>query len=105
MSKKQWAEEDRVEGGAPCNPHADAMTQGTDCELGVGHTEVGSVLTKFPGLKSEIEAVFCSAELGIEWLTSPIPALGGSTPIEVIQKGDLNLVLMTLNKIKYGDYS
>ncbi|NNN70558.1 DUF2384 domain-containing protein [Vibrio sp. 3-2(1)] len=32
-----------------------------------------------------------------------MPVLGGLTPIEVIQNGDLNLVLDTLNKMKYGD--
>ncbi|MGP8305439.1 MbcA/ParS/Xre antitoxin family protein [Vibrio sp. YIC-376] len=67
--------------------------------------EIEEVITKFPCLKSELKDVFCSEELGIKWLTSHIPALGGLTPVEVVQKGDLKLVLMTLNKIKDGDYS
>jgi len=66
---------------------------------------VESVLTKYPFLKTEIEEVFGSIDLGIEWLTSDIPALGGLTPVDVIKKGDLKLVLMTLNKIKYGEFS
>lgn len=67
--------------------------------------EIEKVLTKFPCLKPELKDVFCSEELGIKWLTSHIPAFGGLTPLEVVQKGDLILVLMTLNKIKDGDYS
>ncbi len=65
---------------------------------------VQSVLDNNPLLKSEIEDVFCSVYLGSEWLCSNVPALGGLSPIEAIQNGDLKLVLNTLNKIKYGEY-
>ncbi|RAS59103.1 uncharacterized protein DUF2384 [Vibrio diazotrophicus] len=66
---------------------------------------VESIFIKYPALKAELMEVFGSADLGIEWLTSRVPVLSGLTPIEVIQKGSLKLVLDTLNKIKYGEYS
>ena len=85
MSKKQLPEEPLVD------------------EMQVNEIEI--FLAKFPHLKSELNDVFCSEELWVKWLTSHIPALGGLTPVEVVQKGDLKLVLMTLHKIKDGDYS
>lgn len=66
---------------------------------------VESVLTQYPVLKSEIEDVFGEADLGIEWLTSPIPALAGLSPVAAVLKGDLKLVLQTLNRMRYGDFS
>lgn len=105
MSKKQLSEKGLVAGVTHHTENADEMDKGTGHELCFRHSDVEAVLTKFPFLKSEIEDVFCSVDLGSEWLTSHIPALGGLTPIEVIQKGDLKLVLMTLNKIRYGEYS
>lgn len=65
---------------------------------------VESVLTQYPALQSEIEDVFGEADLVVEWLTTPIPALAGLSPVEVVLKGDLKLVLQTLNRMKYGDF-
>ncbi|MBM5112590.1 antitoxin Xre/MbcA/ParS toxin-binding domain-containing protein [Vibrio parahaemolyticus] len=67
--------------------------------------EVKSVLSKFPTLQSEIEDVFRSEEMANEWLTSPVPALQGLTPIEVLQQGDVESVLDIVNRLKYGDFS
>ncbi len=67
--------------------------------------EVKSVLSKFPILQSEIEDVFRSEEMANEWLTSSVPALQGLTPIEVLQQGDVELVLDIVNRLKYGDFS
>ncbi len=80
MSSKQVSEEDRL--------------------------EVESVLSSFPELRSEINDIFCSEdEIAIEWLTTPIPALNGLTPVEAVQQDDLEWVLDVLNRIKYGDFS
>ncbi len=105
MSKKQLLENELVERITPRTAHVDEMATVTKSESEVLPSEVELIFTEFPFLKSEIEDVFCSVDLGIEWLTSHVPALGGLTPIDAIQKGDLKLVLMTLNKIRYGDYS
>ncbi|EKA7380505.1 DUF2384 domain-containing protein [Vibrio parahaemolyticus] len=67
--------------------------------------EVKSVLLKFPILQSEIEDVFRSEEMANEWLTSSVPALQGLTPIEVLQQGNVELVLDIVNRLKYGDFS
>ncbi|HHJ3171718.1 TPA: antitoxin Xre/MbcA/ParS toxin-binding domain-containing protein [Vibrio parahaemolyticus] len=67
--------------------------------------EVKSVLLKFPVLQSEIEDVFRSEEMANEWLTSSVPALQGLTPIEVLQQGNVELVLDIVNRLKYGDFS
>ncbi len=67
---------------------------------------VESILSEFPALKSEIDDLFCSEEeIAIEWLTSPVPALNGLTPIEAVQQGDLKWVLDILNRLRYGDFS
>ncbi len=67
--------------------------------------EVKSVLSKFPILQSEIEDVFRSEEMANDWLTSSVPALQGLTPIEVLQQGNVELVLDIVNRLKYGDFS
>ncbi|WP_179876730.1 MbcA/ParS/Xre antitoxin family protein [Vibrio cholerae] len=66
---------------------------------------VEAMYREFPILKSEIEDVFGTVTIGSEWLISKIPALGRVTPLEAIQRGDLKLVLDTLNKMKFGEYS
>ncbi len=82
----------------------------------ITHLEVKSLLEKYPTLRSEIEDVFYfksfdikdviySEKMMIEWMTTPIPALSGLTPVETIQCGDLQLVLDILNRLKYGDFS
>ncbi len=67
---------------------------------------VESILSEFPALKSEIDDLFCSEEkIAIEWLTTPVRALNGLTPIEAVQQGDLEWVLGILNRLRYGDFS
>lgn len=105
MSKKRLSEVELVKGATPIGTDSNNVGDLTEKETSLISFEVvQSVLAKYPLLKSEIEDVFCSVSLGSEWLRSNIPVLGGLTPIEVIQNGDLKLVLDTLNKMKYGDF-
>ncbi|ORT49531.1 hypothetical protein ST37_14145 [Vibrio sp. qd031] len=50
--------------------------------------------------------IYGSLDLAREWLSMPIPALGGELPIELIDTpAGRELVRQTLRKIEYGEYS
>ncbi|WP_154080800.1 antitoxin Xre/MbcA/ParS toxin-binding domain-containing protein, partial [Vibrio paracholerae] len=49
--------------------------------------------------------VFAEVNLASLWLTSPLAVLGGSTPLELIHRGDVERVLGLLRNLKYGDFS
>ncbi len=66
---------------------------------------VESALIQYPELETALIKLYGKIDLGKEWLTSHIPSLGHQTPIELIQNGDLELVLMALKKMEYGEYS
>lgn len=73
-----------------------------------GNVEIHSVesaLIHYPELKTALIKIYGKIDLGKEWLTSDIPALGGQTPLERIQNGDIQSVLMALKKMEYGEYS
>ena len=73
-----------------------------------GNVEIHSVesaLIHYPELEMALIKIYGKIDLGKEWFTSDIPALGGQTPIERIQNGDVQSVLMALKKMEYGEYS
>ncbi|SHO57485.1 MbcA/ParS/Xre antitoxin family protein [Vibrio quintilis] len=50
--------------------------------------------------------VYGSLELAKEWLSTPIPALGGEVPLDIMDTpAGRELVRQTLRKIEYGEYS
>lgn len=50
----------------------------------------------------EIDRIFGSRERSIRWMTSPLPALGGDTPLHRIVHGDWIRVLEILAAIEHG---
>ncbi|WP_096276025.1 MbcA/ParS/Xre antitoxin family protein [Marinobacter sp. LV10R510-11A] len=52
------------------------------------------------------EVVFESRQIALEWLKSPVPALGGKTPRQVIQSPEgCERVLEVLKKLENGEFS
>ncbi|HDI3210298.1 TPA: DUF2384 domain-containing protein [Vibrio cholerae] len=66
---------------------------------------LNDLLVQNPALKAEIDEVFSEVNLASLWLTSPLAVLGGSTPSELIRRGDVESVLGLLRNLKYGDFS
>lgn len=66
---------------------------------------LNDLLAQNPALKAEIDKVFVEVNLASLWLTSPLAALSGSTPLDVIHGGDSERVLGVLRNLKYGDFS
>ncbi|EGQ8224150.1 DUF2384 domain-containing protein [Vibrio cholerae] len=66
---------------------------------------LNDLLVQNPALKAEIDEVFSEVNLASLWLTSPLAVLGGSTPLELIRRGDVESVLGLLRNLKYGDFS
>ncbi|HAS3590802.1 TPA: DUF2384 domain-containing protein, partial [Vibrio cholerae] len=66
---------------------------------------LNDLLVENPALKAQIDEVFAEVNLASLWLTSPLAVLGGSTPLELIHRGDVERVLGLLRNLKYGDFS
>ncbi len=58
-----------------------------------------------PDVANEALNTFESRRSAADWLTGPIPSLGGKTPISLLIEGERERVLNTLRAIEHGVYT
>ncbi|HGE6060440.1 TPA: antitoxin Xre/MbcA/ParS toxin-binding domain-containing protein [Vibrio cholerae] len=102
-SELQWREGDRIEWID--NKNGSWTLKRVESLHSDNSNFLNDLLVENPALKAQIDEVFAEVNLASLWLTSPLAVLGGSTPLELIHRGDVERVLGLLRNLKYGDFS
>ncbi|HAS3560758.1 TPA: DUF2384 domain-containing protein [Vibrio cholerae] len=102
-SEQQWREGDRIEWID--NKNGSWTLKRVESLHSDNSNFLNDLLVENPALKAQIDEVFAEVNLASLWLTSPLAVLGGSTPLELIHRGDVERVLGLLRNLKYGDFS
>lgn len=102
-SELQWRDGDQIEWID--NKNGSWTLKRVETVYSVNSESLNDLLVQNPALKAEIDEVFAEVNLASLWLTSPLAVLAGSTPLELIRRGDVESVLGLLRNLKYGDFS